>query len=256
MPDCRRRLGFRRDGCGHDSDTAPLEPPCIIKSVWEHGSRGLDDENVVLEGEPRWSAGAAGIHRPNGPAAFCRDSSLMAANSTCRCWTALKARRSCRWARWTSPPSRTASRGSSAIGPSGTRLRSNTTTRRAVSTFHEHDRHLVEQLKRLALECWRIFGLRGYVRIDFRVDRAGQPWILEINTNPCLSPEAGYVAAMDEAGVAYDEADPPDRRRAVAAGIAAGSHAEANDLGIQASPEVPHKPQRRDSNGSFLSRQT
>ncbi len=35
------------DGCGPDADIAPLGPPCIIKSVWEHGSRGLDDENVL-----------------------------------------------------------------------------------------------------------------------------------------------------------------------------------------------------------------
>ena len=42
---------FSEDGCGPDSDTAPLEPPCIIKSVWEHGSRGLDDDNVIVEGD-------------------------------------------------------------------------------------------------------------------------------------------------------------------------------------------------------------
>jgi D-alanine-D-alanine ligase len=29
---------------------------------------------------------------------------------------------------------------------------------------------------------------------------------LEINTNPCLSPEAGYVAALEEVGIGYDEA--------------------------------------------------
>ena len=42
---------FSEDGCGPDSDTAPLKPPCIIKSVWEHGSRGLDDDNVIREGD-------------------------------------------------------------------------------------------------------------------------------------------------------------------------------------------------------------
>ena len=75
-------------------------------------------------------------------------------------------------------------------------------------SFHvqEHDRSLVEQLKRLALDCWQVFDLRGYVRVDFRVDRTGQPWILEVNANPCLSPDAGYAAALDEAGISYDEA--------------------------------------------------
>lgn len=70
----------------------------------------------------------------------------------------------------------------------------------------EQDRGLVDQLRQLSLDCWRLFDLRGYVRVDFRVDRAGRPWILEVNANPCLSPEAGYAAALDEAGVSYDEA--------------------------------------------------
>jgi len=50
------------------------------------------------------------------------------------------------------------------------------------------------------------FGLRGYARIDFRVDQDGQPWILEINPNPCLSPNAGFMAALTEAGISFDEA--------------------------------------------------
>ena len=75
-------------------------------------------------------------------------------------------------------------------------------------SFHVHhaDSRLVEQLTQLALDCWHLFDLRGYVRVDFRVDHAGQPWILEINANPCLSPDAGYAAALAEVGVSYDEA--------------------------------------------------
>ena len=80
----------------------------------------------------------------------------------------------------------------------------------------EQDRSLVEQLERLALQCWQLFGLRGHVRIDFRVDQEGKPWILEVNTNPCLSPDAGYAAALEEAGVGYDEAVRRIVERAVA----------------------------------------
>ena len=76
-------------------------------------------------------------------------------------------------------------------------------------------------MKRLALECWRLFGLQGYVRVDFRVDQAGQPWILEINTNPCLSPDAGYAAALAEAGLDYDDAI----RRIVERAVAGREHA-------------------------------
>ena len=61
------------------------------------------------------------------------------------------------------------------------------------------------ELAALAFECWRLFGLRGYARVDFRVDREGRPWILEVNANPCLSADAGYMAAAAEAGLEPEE---------------------------------------------------
>ncbi len=48
--------------------------------------------------------------------------------------------------------------------------------------------------------------LRAWARVDFRVDQNGQPWILEVNANPCLSPDAGFRAALQQAGIAFDEA--------------------------------------------------
>ncbi|MGQ9505131.1 MAG: D-alanine--D-alanine ligase family protein [Thermogutta sp.] len=71
--------------------------------------------------------------------------------------------------------------------------------------FPEDDKPLLHQLKIMAKKCWQIFHLRGYARVDFRVDRDGQPWILEINTNPCLSPNAGFAAAAAQAGWSFDQ---------------------------------------------------
>jgi D-alanine-D-alanine ligase len=48
--------------------------------------------------------------------------------------------------------------------------------------------------------------VKGYARVDFRVDERGKPWILEVNANPCLSPDAGFAAALREAGIPYEEA--------------------------------------------------
>jgi len=62
---------------------------------------------------------------------------------------------------------------------------------------------LAERLKELALASWRLFGLGGYARVDFRVDGDGRPWILEVNVNPCLTPDAGFAAAAFEAGLSY-----------------------------------------------------
>jgi D-alanine-D-alanine ligase len=71
--------------------------------------------------------------------------------------------------------------------------------------FPASDGPLLRRLSDLAVECWRLFGLRGYARVDFRVDAAGKPWILEVNTNPCIAPTSGFAAAMEQAGLSYDE---------------------------------------------------
>jgi D-alanine-D-alanine ligase len=72
--------------------------------------------------------------------------------------------------------------------------------------FDAADEGLLEELRSLAQECWHLFGLRGYARVDFRVDRRGRPWILEINANPCLSADAGFAAAVHRAGLSLTEA--------------------------------------------------
>ena len=68
------------------------------------------------------------------------------------------------------------------------------------------DGPLIEKLKRLALRCWEAFDLSGYARVDFRVDAQGEPWILEVNTNPCLSPDSGFAAALEKADIPYADA--------------------------------------------------
>lgn len=65
---------------------------------------------------------------------------------------------------------------------------------------------LAERLKDLAVRCWNVFGLRGYGRVDFRVDPLGNPWIVDVNANPCLSPDAGFVAALAAAGLEFERA--------------------------------------------------
>ncbi len=67
--------------------------------------------------------------------------------------------------------------------------------------FPPEDAPLRERLVRLSRECWKLFELRGYARVDFRVDAEGRPWVLEINTNPCISPDAGFMAAAARAGM-------------------------------------------------------
>ena len=72
--------------------------------------------------------------------------------------------------------------------------------------FPEEDAPLLLLLTDLALQCWRVFGLRGYARVDFRIDSAGNPWVLEVNTNPCLSPDGGFYAALERSGLSFAQA--------------------------------------------------
>lgn len=75
------------------------------------------------------------------------------------------------------------------------------TVRRFVDPVKEAT--LCAELARQSLRCWDIFQLRGYARVDFRVDAAGKPWVLEVNANPCISPDAGFAAALEQAGISY-----------------------------------------------------
>jgi D-alanine-D-alanine ligase len=72
-----------------------------------------------------------------------------------------------------------------------------------VYNFPPVDQRLLQQLSELAIKCWRLFELCGYARVDFRVDAAQQPWIFEINTNPCTLPDVGFAAVLENAGIHY-----------------------------------------------------
>jgi D-alanine-D-alanine ligase len=63
------------------------------------------------------------------------------------------------------------------------------------------DGGLLARVRALAVAAWRECGLAGYGRVDMRLDEEGQPTILEVNANPCLSPDAGFMAAAGEAGL-------------------------------------------------------
>ncbi|MBF0624591.1 MAG: D-alanine--D-alanine ligase [Magnetococcales bacterium] len=66
--------------------------------------------------------------------------------------------------------------------------------------FPGHDQPLLERMTGLGRQVWAVFDLKGYVRVDFRVDGDGEPWIIDINVNPCLAPDAGFMAAAVRQG--------------------------------------------------------
>lgn len=58
----------------------------------------------------------------------------------------------------------------------------------------------LKYLEDMALKCWRLFRLRGYARVDCRMDNQGNIFVIEINANPCIGAESGFMRAMCEGG--------------------------------------------------------
>ncbi len=181
----------------------PREKPWIIKSVWEHASIGLDEDGIVYGGStdalltemkrrakrmggacfaevfiPGREFNLSVLDGPDGPTVL--------------------------------PPAEIVFEG---YGPDKPRIvgyrakwdpdaYEYTHTPRCFD-FPPHDRPLLAALEETALAAWRCLGLKGYARVDFRVDADLRPWILEVNANPCLSPDAGFAAALERAGIPF-----------------------------------------------------
>lgn len=77
----------------------------------------------------------------------------------------------------------------------------------------EEDGELLGRLRALVLAAWEACGLAGYARVDLRLDARGEPHILEVNANPCLDPQVGFMVAAGRAGL-----DPPAVVRALLEG--------------------------------------
>jgi D-alanine-D-alanine ligase len=176
-----------------------FDGPYIVKSVWEHASIGIDHRSIV--GDPRklpaqfrqrqrrhggdWFAERFIDGREfnlaliAGPAGM---ELLPPAEMLFRDYPPDKPRIVDYAAKWDAAS-----------------FEYNNTVRRC--DFPAADAALLERLGATALACARLFDLHGYARVDVRVDAAGTPWVLEVNANPCLSPDAGFAAAAAAAGL-------------------------------------------------------
>ena len=64
---------------------------------------------------------------------------------------------------------------------------------------------LLSKISAASLNVFKALECRDFARVDFRVDKNNEPWVLEINANPCLSPDAGFAAAALQSGLDFKQ---------------------------------------------------
>ncbi len=67
------------------------------------------------------------------------------------------------------------------------------------------DPEIERRLSEVCIRASELVGYRDYSRVDVRLTAEGDPYILEVNPNPCINPLAGVAAALTTAKIPYEE---------------------------------------------------
>lgn len=67
-------------------------------------------------------------------------------------------------------------------------------------------RSIQRRVKKVALHTYQVLGCRDYARIDMRLDKNDNLFVLEVNPNPDLTEGVAFMASAAAAGISFSEA--------------------------------------------------
>lgn len=67
------------------------------------------------------------------------------------------------------------------------------------------DEDVEEKLKKLATKIYKIFNIKDYGRVDFRLTKNNEPYVIEVTANPGLSKVCSTLESAEWANISYKE---------------------------------------------------